>query len=55
MDCHFHILRLGTLIIFYKLGHDLWPLSKALFTKVKRVVYLSLGVVNHVILSGYSL
>ena len=30
-------------------GHDLWPLSKAVLMKVKRVVYLLLGVVNHVI------
>ena len=53
MDCHFQTPKSGMLIIFYKFGHDLWPLSKTTLTKVKRVVYLLLG--NHVIVSGYSL
>ena len=55
MDCHFYIPKSGMLIIFYKFGHDLWPLSKAMLMKVKRAVYLLLGMVNHVIASGYSL
>ena len=55
MDCHFRVPKSGMLIIFYKFGHDLRPLLKATLMKVKRVVYLFLGVVNHVIVSGYSL
>ena len=55
MDCHFHIPNSGMLIIFYKFGHNLWPLSKAPLMKVEKVVYFLIGVVNHVIVSGYSL
>ena len=55
MDCHFHIPKSGTLIIFYKFGHDLWTLLKAILMKVESVVYLLHGVVTHVIVSGYSL
>ena len=35
--------------------NNLWPLLKAILMKVKKVAYLLLGVVDHVIVSGYSL